>query len=152
MDRIWDSFRCIPRHLVTSYQVKVIRGLRGQKWQGKIGPWPSHNLSFQFSSKTTTDQKTLLKRHKSGKIRKSEKYQILRKYRVKMAVLHSKLQNSAVFQEIGLKFCVLFIDRWSSTYVFFLKIQISSSYILGNIWELFSPMFMFFKIYEISDR
>ena len=79
MDRIWDSFRCIPRHLVTSYQVKVIRCLRGQKWQGKIGPWPSHNLSFQFSSKKTTDQKTLFKRHKSGKNRKSEKYQILRK-------------------------------------------------------------------------
>ena len=67
-----------------------------------------------------------------------------------MAVLHSKLQKSTFFQEIGLKFSVLFIDKWSSTYVFFENSNIIFLYFGKHMGIIFPNAHDFHEILDNS--
>ena len=138
----------LSKHLVTSYLVKVIRvyEVRNGKEKSGLGGVIIYHGNFRQKRKlikghfsSGTNRK---KNSKIGKVSNSPGIAW------KMAVLHSKWQNSAVFQDIGVKFSVLFVNKWSSTYVIFENSNIFFLY-FGKYMGIIFSRFMIFIKYEI---
>ena len=107
MDHVWDTSKCPPKHFVTLCQLRAIQGHEVKKDQIYNFRFGQCDTCFQVTFSSRAQRMTLehflngpnrtifenlkitdiLKQHKSG------------------LLWHSKRQNSAVFQDIAVKFC-----------------------------------------------